>query len=319
MLDGDVGVGKTRVVAWLAASLTTGRGVCGAAGPRAVVFATPRDLWSGVLRPRLEAHGAKLGNVGVTSTVIEPNDIRSFELERHIDYLPLRTRGSGVGLLVINPLEATLGKLRTGDMARVGQLFSRLRGIADNAGFSILLVRHTGKRSGGRRAVHQGTGSLGMMAGVQVGWLLLHDPDNPTQRFLATSLNRLATDGETVRLDLAGGVVRVCGTLPVTADELISGRAAGTHAARLDAPAAARRVRRIVKQPTKCAEVKQTLTLIGFGPYAIRKGLKLSGLKRVKLDGTWFYLPMDDVAQGDTSGAHIVGEFQATVETGLST
>ncbi len=178
VLDGDPGVGKSLLTLDLAARLSRsgpmpdGRPLD---RPHVSLLLSAEDSVARTGRPRAEAAGADLANVGFFVA-------RGLTNPRFPDDLPMlegAVHAHRAGLVVIDTFTAFVPLGPPGDQDRpVRQTLDRLADLAGRSGCAVILVRHLTK-TGGLRALHRGLGSLGAVRAVRTGLLLAEHPYDP--------------------------------------------------------------------------------------------------------------------------------------------
>ncbi|MGH3584576.1 MAG: AAA family ATPase, partial [Mycobacterium sp.] len=188
-LDGDPGLGKSTLAIGIGAIMTTGGRwpdgtACTVVGD--VLLMSGEDGIADTVRPRLDAAGAdvtKVHNIdGVRieadGTLRPPTLADVAPIERAID-------ATGARLLVVDVIMAFLpsgtDSHKDQDIRRV---LSRLAGVADRTGCTVLLLRHLNKAKGGD-PMYRGGGSIGIVGAARAGMLVAADPDDPERRVLA--------------------------------------------------------------------------------------------------------------------------------------
>jgi AAA domain len=237
LLEGDPQRGKSLLTLDLCARLSTGRpwpDDSPSGGPAAALILNGEDGDEDTTIPRLQTLGADLG--------------RCFVLERGHDggpafYLPTRTDvldaalvQTKARLVVIDPVMAFLaaGVNTASDLAMRRTLWP-LAQLAELHCCAVLLVRHLNK-SGGRRALYRGLGSIGLVAACRSAWLAAADPRAEGHGVLAQVKNNLAPAQPSLAFEVrqageAGPSIAWLGPTDWTADALLA--AAGARPARL--------------------------------------------------------------------------------------
>lgn len=239
VLDGDPGLGKSTIMADLAARITRGSALPDEDVPPSsaggVVFVSFEEDPSVVMVPRLMAAKADLSRVHIWN-VTE----RHFDLVNSLGQLAALIEQHDARLVVIDPLMAALppelNSHRDQDMRSV---LAPVAGMAQRTRAAILLVRHLNK-SGGGGAVYRGGGSIGIIGAARCGLVLGRDPDaadgdhDDGQRVLAMTKCNVGRMAKPLRLQLvpapspAPGIevarIEWGGTAKVSADELVAPR-----------------------------------------------------------------------------------------------
>jgi hypothetical protein len=228
MLDGDPAQGKSLIALDLCARLSTGRPMPdGSSGPgvAATLILQGEDSAEDIVLPRLRALGADLDHVFGWRWREGAESVSHFPA--HLHFLDQALEETGARLVVIDPVMAFLDRSVAGNSDQgVRSVLSPLARLADRHGAAVLLVRHLNK-SGGRRALYRGGGSIGLLAACRSAWLVGNDPEVPGRRVLAQVKNNLATPQASLayelRLSAEGLPVPFwLGPSPWTADQLLA-------------------------------------------------------------------------------------------------
>jgi hypothetical protein len=233
MMDGDPGLGKSWLAIQLAACLSKGYPLpdqCGrptlpTGGPQHVILITAEDSPEHTIKPRLmQADGdpdlVHILNGWTDPSAKDPTELQAFTLE-HVPILEDALRQYPAALVVIDPLQAYLGKL---DMHRSNEtrpLMAKLAELARAHDTVILCIRHPSKPgAGGGRAIHRGLGSIDFIGIARTGLNLLPHPVDPTKGLLAQGKNNLGPLGRTLIFSKAEGHFTWAGVSRLGADFL---------------------------------------------------------------------------------------------------
>jgi hypothetical protein len=184
VLDDDPGVGKSSVMADIAARVTTaspmpGEETCSLEKVAGVVLMTAEDGLADTVRPRLDAAGADVSRIVALTFVVDQKGERMPSLS---DITEIETAINRVDakLVVIDPLMAYLSdktdSYRDHDIRRV---LAPLAALAERTGVAIVVVRHLNKHLGSQ-AIYRGGGSIGIIGAARSGLLVAKDPDDPS-------------------------------------------------------------------------------------------------------------------------------------------
>lgn len=219
MLEGAPGLGKSMACCHIAGVVTTGG--LWPDGTRAeignVIMINMEDDMSRTIRPRLDAAGADLERVFMFNVAVE-----GFTLEDDLERLEAEIVARDVNLVFIDPLMAVLGsKTDSNRDQHVRRLMSRLGAICGRTDCGVVMVRHL-KKSTGRSAINNGSGSIGIIAAARITLLLAKDPENEQLRILATVKNNLGhfDPNMSTAWTTANGRLEFIGTSDLSADEL---------------------------------------------------------------------------------------------------
>jgi AAA domain len=222
IMDGDPGMGKSLVTAALASIVTTGGRFPNGerVGKGRVLFLSPEDEPDRILRPRMEAHGGKIGKVRFMD--------KPFLLDGHgIELLRRELRHHGSILAVIDPLSAFIPE--TVDMYRANESRGFMRPLAMLAremNIAIVVVRHLRKASTDS-AIQRGQGSMDFIASVRSGLAVLGHPSDPETRVFAQTKANYSKTGPTIAFEVQaiddGSTPKIKwnGVIDQTADQLM--------------------------------------------------------------------------------------------------
>jgi putative DNA primase/helicase len=184
LVAGRPGQGKSLFAAFLAAQASaTGN----------VIYSSREDPLRQVLRPRLEAAGARLERVHLLALDL-PEDTPLLERE-------IACRQAN--LLVLDPLAAHLSVSLHNDQA-VRQALSPLTKIAERSGCAVLLISHTIKSLPRRAHPLDAIGGSGggLAAACRIAYIFATDPQDSEQRILATAKSNIGPEPDSLRFGL---------------------------------------------------------------------------------------------------------------------
>jgi len=182
-----------------------------------VLLLIGEDSIAKTLQLRLHAAGADLGRIAcVTKVVSFPDDLA---------VVARAAVKMSANMIVIDPLTVFLGRNANSDQA-VRQALTPLRQFAERTNIAVVMIRHLNK-SGGRRAMYRGSGSIGIVAAVRSALLIAKHPDDSNLRVLCQTKSNLGPMApslifEPVTAD--NGAVRIewRGECDLTADDLLA-------------------------------------------------------------------------------------------------
>lgn len=227
VLDGDPGVGKSQIVAEIAACVSTGRPLPGGSidVPSQVLLVDYENDLARTLAPRVHA-AAGDGNLIFWldhDALRAPLDLAA---PTGPEALERRVRETGAALVVIDPLVAALGpSVDTFKDQSVRRPLLALRTIAQRNNCAVLVVRHLNKAQVGK-AIYRGGGSIGIVATARLGLLLAEAPHEVGARVLASEKNNLGPKPPSLKLvieqtETGAPAIRWHGELAIRADELV--------------------------------------------------------------------------------------------------
>lgn len=147
-------------------------------------------------------------------------------LPDHFDPVHARLAATGAKLIVLDPLNSFIsGRVdgNTDTQVRAALMYP-LKGLAEETGAAVLIVRHLNK--GGGKAVYRGIGSIGFTGAVRVSLAAGRMPDDPSRRAIACVKSNLGPEpkGLEYRIEPDGSTSRVWwgGEVEVSADDLLA-------------------------------------------------------------------------------------------------
>jgi AAA domain len=197
-IDGDPGLGKSTVAVDIGATTTKG-GIwpdgtaCTSAG--AVLVMSAEDGIADTVRPRFDAAGADVAKVYAVEgvPVIHDDGTRTLRVPTLADITGLADAiaETGARLLIV---DVVMAYLPTGSDAHKDQdirrVLSPLSKLADDAGCTVLLLRHLNKAAG-RDPLYRGGGSIGIVGAARAGLVVARDPEDGDRRVLASVKSNL--------------------------------------------------------------------------------------------------------------------------------
>ena len=235
MLDGDPGIGKSLLMAQLAASLSKddplpdqqGKPTLPAGGSHHTLILSTEDSLAHTLKPRLEAAGADCSKIHVlTGWVDGGGHERAFTLE-HLPLLETEIQRYQPRLVVIDPVTAYMGKVDIHRANEVQELLGKLGRLAERYQCAIVCIRHPAKpgQSIGK-VIHRGLGSVGFIGTARTALFVEQHPTNPHKVLLGQSKSNLAGMGRTQLFSKDHGQFEWCGVSRLSA-EVIGGSGRG--------------------------------------------------------------------------------------------
>jgi len=189
-IDGDPGVGKSLVMADLAARISSGANMpdgTQASAYGGVVMVIAADELDDTLQPRLARAGACLDKIIALKEVPclgkdGQRYTRPFKLDTDLPILEEAIDRVKAVLLIIDPLMAVIGPQR--DVYRdneVREVMAPLQLVVERKNVAGLFLRHLTK-GGGTKAIYRGIGSIAFTGMVRGSFFFARDPDDPEGR-----------------------------------------------------------------------------------------------------------------------------------------
>lgn len=214
MIAGNPGLGKSQLMAFLAAQATAGGTLPdGGHVPQGdVLYLTAEDDYASTVVPRLLAAGADVSRVHLVDCVRmagqngQPRE-RGFDLVRDVPALDaLLCRLPGVRLVTIDPVSAYLGNANGNDTSDVRGLLRPLERVAQTHHVAVVLVSHLNK-GGSSEAMKRVTGSGAFVAAARSAYLVTRDPQADDRRVILVLKQNLAPEPAGLSFAVEGALV----------------------------------------------------------------------------------------------------------------
>jgi putative DNA primase/helicase len=188
IIAGDPSQGKSQITCYMAAVISTGKPWCDDDKHKKrpasnVILLNAEDAADTVIKPRLLAAGADVRKVYTIKSVLKYNDRgeateTDMSLAQDMQALDLAlTEKGNVGLVVIDPISAYLGKVDSHNNSEVRGILAPLARLAEKHNVAMVCVSHLNKGSGGK-VTDRVTGSLAFSAAARAVYLVGSDPDD---------------------------------------------------------------------------------------------------------------------------------------------
>ena len=212
VIAGNPGLGKSQIMAALAATVTTGKPWPDAeneipAGN--IIILSAEDDPADTIKPRLIAAGADVKNCHVLSAIKIRNNkgktgIRTFDLTKDIERLgEVIEKLGNVRLVVIDPISAYLGATDSHNNADIRGVLAPLADMAARYGAAIILVTHLNK-STDQDMIGRVIGSIGLIAAARAGYAVIKDEQKPDIRYFLPIKNNIGNDHDGFAFNIEG-------------------------------------------------------------------------------------------------------------------
>ncbi len=155
-----------------------------------------KDDPADTVRPRLEALGADLDRIPLLQAIQHEDIVRSFHLDRDLEYLEKLLREIGdAALIVIDPISAYLGQKDSYKDSDMRSLLLPLSRIVEENNVALIAISHLNKSSE-KKAMHRVSGSIALVASARTAFTVTADREDPQRRLMLQLKNNLAIDGK---------------------------------------------------------------------------------------------------------------------------
>lgn len=186
IIAGDPSQGKSQITCYMAAVISTGAPWCDDDKHEKrpalnVILLNAEDAADTFIKPRLLAAGADVSKVYTIKSVLKYNDKgeatqTDMSLVQDMQALDQALSGKGnVGLVVIDPISAYLGKVDSHNNSEVRGILAPLARLAEIHNVAMVCVSHLNKGSGGK-VTDRVTGSLAFSAAARAVYLVGANP-----------------------------------------------------------------------------------------------------------------------------------------------
>ncbi len=195
LLAGDPGLGKS----WASLDLAARVSVGGETPDRkhrvemgGVVLLTAEDGLADTVRPRVDSQGGDASRVNVLDAVFAPDGRERLpSLLDDVGRLEDAVRSIGARLVIIDPLNAFMGRTDSHIDAEVRRALTPLAKMAERTGAAVVVVMHLNQATL-QPVLYRVQGSIGYVGAARSVLLVARDKNNPSLRILAPIKANLA-------------------------------------------------------------------------------------------------------------------------------
>lgn len=199
LLVGDPGLGKSFLSLYIASRLSTGNPLHGDTDrpPKiSTLLLSAEDDLADTIRPRLDRMGADVAHISAFRGVLEKDEDgreieRMVRLDTDLAELEYQIAQTGARFVVVDPVNAYLGKTDGNQDIDLRRVLNPLAMIAARHKVAMLVVTHSNKRSEGNK-LHRVMGSLAYVGLARSVLAVGADPDTPGRCNMVQIKNNLA-------------------------------------------------------------------------------------------------------------------------------
>ncbi len=284
LLQGDPGDGKSSMMMYLTAELSTGGTMpdgFSLGQPQRVIYQCSEDGAGDTIKPRLVRLGANCRNVAFINE--ENHGDLTLDDERLRDaIIEFRPK-----LLVIDPVQAYIGNDSDLQMAgRARKLMRKLSIWAETYDCAVVLIGHMNKHVG-TKDLYRGLGSIDLIAVARSVLQVERDLEDPDVRIVTQLKNSLETAGKDIRFEIRPGTgFRWLECTSPSKTESLEGKEPAESKYEKTARIIAEMLR---EQDIASQKVYEMLAVYGIRKkmaYAVKKEL---GIKAYRKNSTWYW------------------------------
>ncbi|MHC4563394.1 MAG: AAA family ATPase [Planctomycetota bacterium] len=318
ILSGDPALGKSTLTLDVAARVSRGDAWPDDAGepdePGGVVLLSAEDDVADTIKPRLDAAGGDAERIVVLTGMRDVGPDaglreRVFSLRHDLPGLEKAVDSCrNPRLVIVDPVTAYLDGADSHKNADIRGLLAPLVELAARKDVAILVVSHLNKSAGGS-AMYRTIGSVGFVATVRAGWLVVNDKEEPLRRLFLPLKTNLAAEmtGLAYRIEPSqhnpdiGVISWERGTVTVSADEALAvTHGDGSDSSELGSATEWLRTE-LVNGPMLVNEINVDAKANGIAPRTLRRAKDALGIKPRKdgSGGRWSWALPPEGGQGD--------------------
>lgn len=293
VLEGDPGLGKSKVTIDMAARVSRGLSMPledVASDPAAAIILSAEDDPARTIRPRLEAAGADLDMVHIVEAVrVGDDDDRLPVLPLDLAALEAFVVSIEARLVIVDPIMAFLGDgIDSHKDQSIRSALRQFAKLAERTQCAVIIIRHLNKMSGGS-AIYRGGGSIGIVGAARSALLLAKHPEDPDSRVLASVKSNLGPRPRSIVMSCEPvGDVSVAAwgqEIDMDADDLL-----GEPAKRKIDKCQGAIADLLSGGKMKSADFEAELAKLGYKPRSIATARKALGVRSSKssYDGSWW-------------------------------
>jgi hypothetical protein len=225
-IEGEPNIGKSFLITWLACAITSGGLLPDETRIRKgrVLYLSAEDDPAYTMKPRVEAMGGdpSLIHYMKSELVLDDKGFRAIEKECE--------RYAFIAVMLDPLISFTPPGNDYHNSTDIRALLGRLKRLAGDSGAAVIIVRHLTKTRR-EKAIHQGQGTIDVIAAVRSACIVAPDPEDPDVRVLAHIKHNLSRKGESyayriVPIDGGMPILEWEGVSKLTGDDLLQIQAA---------------------------------------------------------------------------------------------
>jgi hypothetical protein len=199
LVGGPPGLGKSQLIAFIAATISNGGAwPCGegSTAPGNVIIMSAEDGIEDTIIPRLIAAGANMDRIHIVASATKPDGTgrKTFSLKTDVDLLEAKAKEiGGVRFISVDPVSAYMGGSDGNGNVETREVLEPLADMANRLRIALLAVTHLNKGGGGTQqsALNRFAGSIAFVAAARAAFAVIEDPEDDNRRLFLQAKNNL--------------------------------------------------------------------------------------------------------------------------------
>jgi len=199
LVGGPPGLGKSQLIAFIAATVSNGGAwPCGegSTAPGNVIIMSAEDGIEDTIIPRLIAAGANMDRIHIVASATKPDGTgrKTFSLKTDVDLLEAKAKEiGGVRFISVDPVSAYMGGSDGNGNVETREVLEPLADMANRLRIAVLAVTHLNKGGGGTQqsALNRFAGSIAFVAAARAAFAVIEDPEDDNRRLFLQAKNNL--------------------------------------------------------------------------------------------------------------------------------
>jgi putative DNA primase/helicase len=199
LVGGPPGLGKSQLIAFIAATVSNGGAwPCGegSTAPGNVIIMSAEDGIEDTIIPRLIAAGANMDRIHIVASATKPDGTgrKTFSLKTDVDLLEAKAKEiGGVRFISVDPISAYMGGSDGNGNVETREVLEPLADMANRLRIAVLAVTHLNKGGGGTQqsALNRFAGSIAFVAAARAAFAVIEDPEDDNRRLFLQAKNNL--------------------------------------------------------------------------------------------------------------------------------
>ena len=289
LLAGNPGVGKSYMTCAIAGFVTNGNPFPHSGGaqrePQAVLMWNGEDQAEDIVRPRARKCGANLELIEVIDGVRDDTGkVQPFSLKDVDMIVELVTQRGNIGLVVIDPISATMKGVDSHRAVEVHSALQPLIDLAKSTRIAVIIVAHL-RKGESVEALYRVGGSVAFSAAPRAGLLCERDPDEPTRTTRASLKHNYSGEAQALEYGTGDEGLWFGKTSKHTAQTLLAAPKYGG----VKDKAKSLLCGFLVYGPVPSAKIYETAKERGISEKAIKRAKDDLGIASEKVGGAWYF------------------------------